>query len=141
MAKCLVAFMCGAATITACVVASGLQAWALVLLGAAMATMLYGVIGFAIGARRLGRSIEWISRRRTHRASRTARGVRNIVRRSPVEEDVVSALVHQGVARRVALKATLDAASEAPQEFEPLFKAALDFMHKARPLAESSATR
>jgi hypothetical protein len=122
--------MCGAVAITACVVASGLQSGLLVLLGAVGATAIYGMVCFAVGTRRLIRFLEWISGRRVNRKNRAKLPSRTVVRRSQVEQDVISALVQQGIGRGAAMQATVDAASKAPQQFEPLFRAALTFLYK-----------
>ena len=46
-----------------------------------------------------------------------------------VEQDVISALIQQGASRRAAAKAAADAKLKAPEEFEPLFKAAVGLLH------------
>jgi hypothetical protein len=109
---------------------SGLQSGLLVLLGALMATSIYGVVCFALGARRLIRFLEWISGKRFDRKNRPTSPARTVVQRSQVEQDVISALVQQGIGRGAAMRATSDAASRAPQQFEPLFRAALTFLYK-----------
>jgi hypothetical protein len=135
MLKCLVSFMAGAVAITACVVASGLQSGALVLLGAVVATAIYGVVCFSLGTPRLIRFLEWISGKRVNRKNRATLPTRTVVQRSPVEQDVIAALIQQGIGRGAAMRATSDAASKAPQQFEPLFRAALNFLYKPdRPL-------
>jgi hypothetical protein len=49
--------------------------------------------------------------------------------KSEVEQDVISALIHQGASRSAAAKAAANARLKAPEEFEPLFKAAVGLLH------------
>lgn len=126
MLKYLVWFFCGAFTVTGLVIATGAQNGGLVALGFLGATLFYGLLARFIGADRLIRCLRWISGER--KRSRRIPAMRAASRRSPVEQDVISALVHQGVSRSAAARATIGAALEAPAQFEPLFKTALGLL-------------
>jgi hypothetical protein len=123
MMRYLLAFLLGALTVTGFVVATGARAGGLVVLGFLTATALYGVVTFLIGPQCLMRFLLLVAGE-PERPRPTPR-IRTVARRSEVEQEVVSALVLQGVSRRAALKATADAALRAPQEFEQLFKTAI----------------
>ena len=131
MRRYLLAFFLGALTVTGCVVATGADTGGLLLLGFLTATAFYLLLAVVIGPRRLMRLLSLLSRE-AKKPSKTHR-TRNVARRSQVEEEVISALVHQGTGPRTATKVTAVAALQAAQEFEPLFKTAiglLRFEHK-----------
>ena len=131
MRRCFLAFFLGALTVTGFVVATGADTGGLLLLGFLIATAFYLLLAVLIGPRRLMRLLSLLSGE-VKRSSNTHR-TRTVVRRSQVEEDVISALVHQGTSSRTASKVTAAAALQAPQEFEPLFRTAIDifrFQHR-----------
>jgi hypothetical protein len=101
-----------------------------VLLGFIVATLSYGLLAAVIGPKRVAHFLLLIAgeRQRAPRASR----VRTMAGKSEVEQDVISALIHQGVSRRAAMKAAEDARLKAPLEFEPLFKTAVGLLHWLR---------
>jgi len=123
MLRFAIAFFCGAATVTIFVVATGVRASGLVMLGFVATNVLYGLVICAVRPRRLGRLLVRLSGERQQLKRAVRKGA--AVRASEVEQQVISALVCQGAKPRMARKATTDAALNAPQEFEPLFKAAV----------------
>lgn len=127
MLKYLLAFFSGAVTVTSFVVASGARTSWLVILGSIVATLCYGLIAGVVGPRRLAQFLLWIAGE-PKRPRRTSR-VGAVARQSEVEQDVISALVQQGASRRAAAKAAAVAKLKAPEEFEPLFKAAVGLLH------------
>ena len=126
MLKNLLAFFFGTVTVTSFVVASGARASWLVMVGFIIATLCYGLLAAVIGPRRLVQFLLWIAgeREKPRRTSRTGA----LARKSEVEQDVISALIQQGASRRAAAKAAADAKLKAPEEFEPLFKAAVGLL-------------
>jgi hypothetical protein len=136
MLKYLLAFCLGAITVIALVIATGSAGTAgLVLLGFITATICNGTMAFVLGPRLLAGLLKRNSGRSLN--SRMARGTTTKVR-SKVEDEVVSALLHQGVKHRAAETATSRAALEAPQEFEALFRAALAVLSTGRTAATAS---
>ena len=130
MSKYLIGFCLGAGTVTLLVIATGAAGTAgLVVIGFVTATICNGTVAFVVGPRLLAGLLKRNSGRAQDRrvAPRTTPKVR-----SYVEDEVVSALLHQGVKRGEAVTATSRAALEAPQEFEVLFKAALGLLHSGR---------
>ena len=135
MLKYLLAFCLGAVTVVALVIATGSAGTAgPVILGFITATICNAAVAFVFGPhllaaflKRSGRSLN----------SRMARSTKPKVR-SKVEDEVVSALLHQGVKHRAAVTATSRAALEAPQEFEALFRAALAVLSTSRTAATAS---
>jgi hypothetical protein len=99
----------------------------LVVLGFIVATLCYGLLAAVIGPSGLARFLLRIAGER-QKPQRTRR-VSAVARKSEVEQDVISALIQQGASRRAAMKAAADATLKAPQEFEPLFKAAVGLLH------------
>ena len=129
MMKCFLAFISGAVTVTGFVVATGARTGGLVALGFVAATIFFGLFVRIIGHRRLVRLLSWIFREPEHPTPRRVSRRSTAAGQSKVELEVVSALVHQGATRNAAVKATADAASQTPQEFEPLFRAAVGMLH------------
>jgi hypothetical protein len=127
MIKGSLTFFLGAFTVTSFVVATGARPAWLVALGFVGATVFYGLAASIIGYRRLVRLLSWIFGEREQ--SRLALRRRTGAQQSEVEVEVVSALIHQGASRNAAVRAAADAASQAPKEFEPLFKAAVAMLH------------
>ena len=136
MLKYLLAFCLGAVTVVALVIATGSTGRAgLVILGFISATICNAAVAFVVGPRLLA----GLQKRNSGGSlkSRMARGTTSKVR-SKVEDEVVSALLHQGVKHRAAETATSRAALEAPQEFEALFRAALAVLSTNRTAATPS---
>ena len=132
MQRCFLAFFLGALTVTGCVVATGTDTGGLLMLGFLIATAFYLFLAAVIGPRRLMRLLSLLSGEPNKTSNRHR--TRNVVRRSQVEDDVISALVHQGTSSRTGSKVTAAAALQAPQEFEPLFRTAvglLRFQHRS----------
>ena len=125
--KYLLAFFSGAVAVTSFVVASGARTSWLVVLGFIVATLSYGLLTAVIGPGRVARFLLRIAGE-CHKPPRTRR-LSTVARKSEVEQDVISALIQQGASRRAAMKAAADATLKAPQEFEPLFKAAVGLLH------------
>jgi hypothetical protein len=123
--------------VTGCVVATGTDTGGLLMLGFLIATAFYLLLAVVIGPRRLMRLLSLLSGE--PKKSSNTHLTRNVVRRSQVEEDVISALVHQGTSPRTASKVTAAAALQAPQEFEPLFRTAIDLLHFQRRVVNGSA--
>src|SRR5215472_15961676 len=116
MLKYLLAFCLGAITVIALVIATGRAGTAgLVVVGFITATICNAMVAFVFGPHVLAAFLKRNSGGSLK--SRMARGTTPKVR-SKVEDDVVSALLHQGVKPRAAETATSRAALEAPQEFE-----------------------
>jgi hypothetical protein len=125
MLRFAIAFFCGAAIVTSFVVATGVRTSALVMLGFVATNILYGLIICVVHPRRLGRLLLALSGERQQVKPGGAVRKRAAVRASEVEQQVISALVCQGAKPSTARKATTHAALNAPQEFEPLFRAAV----------------
>jgi len=125
MLKFAIAFFCGAATVTSVVVATGVRTSGLVMLGFVATNILYGLVICAVRPRRLGRLLLRLSGEPQQLKPGGALSKRPAVRSSEVEQQVISALVCQGAKPSTARKATTHAALNTPQEFEPLFKAAI----------------
>jgi hypothetical protein len=117
----------GAVSVTSFVVASGVRTSGLLVLGFILATLCYGLLAGVIGPKRLARFLLWIAgeRQRPRRPSRAG----SVARTPEVEQDVISALIQQCVSRRAAAKAAANAKLKAPDEFEPLFKAAVGLLY------------
>jgi hypothetical protein len=136
MSKYLIGFCLGAGAVTLLVIATGTAgAGGLVVIGFVTATICNGIVAFAVGPRLLTVLLKWNSggSLNSRMACRTTPRVR-----SKVEDEVVSALLHQGVKHRAAVTATSRAALEAPQEFEALFRAALAVLSTSRTAATAS---
>ncbi len=132
MNRILIAYLAGAATITAFTVATGGMNLTMFVLGAATAAVAMGLACRAIGARRLIVLLTRIfadqpaaARAREPGASVTAMPL------TIVEEEVISALMNLGLRRAHALKALALARPKAAQQFEPLFRATLDLSRAA----------
>ena len=125
--KYLLAFFSGVVAVTSFVVASGARTSWLVVLGFIVATLSYGLLIAVIGPARVAWFLLRIAGER--QKPRRIRRVSAVARKSEVEQDVISALIQQGASRRAAMKAAADATLKAPQEFEPLFKAAVRLVH------------
>ena len=136
MLKCLLVFFSGAVTVTGFVVATGARTGGLVVLGFVMATIFYVLLAFVVGRSRLVRFLSWISGKRERQSSRRTPSVRAVAERSEVEQDVISALVQQGVGRSAAVKATAKAILQSPKDFEPLFRTAVGLLHLRRRVAD-----
>ena len=122
---------------TGCVVATGTGTGGLQMLGFLIGTAFYLFLAVVIGPRRLMRLLSLLSGEPKKSSNRHR--TRNVVRRSQVEEDVISALVHQGTSSRTASKVTAAAALQAPQEFKPLFRTAIDLLRFQRRVVNGSA--
>jgi hypothetical protein len=136
MLKYLLAFCLGAVTVIVLVIATSRAGSAgLVVLGFLTATICNGTVAFVVGPHLLAGSPKRNSggSLNSRMACRTTPKVR-----SKVEDEVVSALLHQGVKHRAAVTATSRAALEAPQEFEALFRAALAVLSTSRTAATAS---
>lgn len=133
MNRILIAYLAGAATITAFTVATGGMNLTMFVLGGATAAVAVGLACRAIGARRLIVLLTRVfadqpaaARAREPGASVTAMQSLTIV-----EEEVISALMNLGLRRAHALKALALARPKAAQQFEPLFRATLDLSRAA----------
>jgi hypothetical protein len=129
MLRCLPAFFLG--TVTGVVVATGARTGGLVLLGFLVAIGLCTVLTVVIGPRHITRFLLAVSDG-TVKARPTSRVQTARRQQSEVERDVVSALVLQGVSRAAASRATLNAALQAPQDFEQLFRVAVRLLGTSR---------
>jgi hypothetical protein len=125
MLRFAIAFFCGAATVTSFVVATDVRTSGLVILGFVATNILYALIICTVRPRRLGRLLLLLSGERRQPKPRGPVRKHAAVRASEVEQQVISALVCQGAKPSTARKATAHAALNSPQEFEPLFKAAI----------------
>ena len=127
-----IAFFCGAATVTSVVVATGVRTSGLVMLGFVATNILYGLVICAVRPRRLGTLLLRLSGEPQQlKPGGGALRKRPAVRASEVEQQVISALVCQGAKPSTARKATTHAALNTPQEFEPLFKAAIALLRSS----------
>lgn len=96
-------------------------------LGFVVALAVVGIIGRLVGAARLARVFGALAGRPR---PRTAKGSTNAARPpavmpTAVEADVIAALVNLKADGAAARRATATAAQRAPQDFQPLFNAAL----------------
>jgi len=141
MLRNLYSFAAGAATITAVIVGAAARPAAFVGIGFALALALVAIAGRLIGARRL--SLLFAKLDRNAQATPAAAQSRPQTRRRPVERptapaapsaaprwteterEVISALMNLGTRKPTATAATAAATKEAPQEFKPMFLAAL----------------
>lgn len=125
-------FLAGAATVTAAVLATGSSARFIFTLGFMAALALVGILVYAVGYNRVAR----IAKTRAPRPSGSRQNAPQPISApkppsapatslSPVESEVVSALMNMGSRKPAAIVATRAAAAIAPQEFEPLFLAAV----------------
>lgn len=133
MNRILIAYLAGAATITAFTIATGGMNLTMFVLGAVTAAVAVGLVYRAIGARRLIVFLTRISADvpAAARARKSAASVTAMQSLTIVEEEVISALMNLGLRRAHALKALALARPKAPQQFEPLFKTTLDLSRAA----------
>ena len=94
-----------------------------------LAAIAVGVaIGGLLGSARLARVFGLLAGSRTANRSTRPAAVANAPEPTTIEADVIPALVTLRAPAAAARQATLAAARTAPQEFEPLFQAALALM-------------
>lgn len=132
MIRLLFAYLAGAVTVTAFVLATGGQTLTVFALGFFAAVLACALACRALGAARIA---SWLTRlaqnpRRTEARQQSARRSRGATSPaappSAVERDVTAALVNLGVGRQLAARAASSAKFQTQaQEFEPLFKAAV----------------
>jgi hypothetical protein len=125
MLKNSLSFLAGAFVISGAVFVAGGRPVQMFALGASVLALAFAIAFYAIGLERNGRFLLALN------SALQAHSVRQSSRQSasvdPIEQDVVSALVHQGVPRRIARKAVIRAAAAAnTSEFEPLFRLSVD---------------
>jgi hypothetical protein len=120
-------YLAGAATVTVVCLTTGGMNVTFFALGAAAALAGVALVLRAIGAARLARLFGSLADQPAPRAA-VARPVEAPAAASSVERDVVSALANLGIRRTVATAAVSAARAQAPQQFEPLFRASLDLV-------------
>lgn len=94
-------------------------------LGFVVALAVVGIIGRLVGAARLARVFGALAGRPRPRTAKCSTSAVPAVMPTAVEADVIAALVNLKAEGAAARRATAAAAHRAPQQFEPLFNAAL----------------
>jgi hypothetical protein len=130
MLKNSLSFLAGVLVISGAVFAAGGRPVQNFALGASVLALAFAIAFYALGLERTGRFL--IALDSALHAKSVRQSGRQTAVADPIEQDVVSALVHQGVRRRSAQKAvTRAAATTGTSEFEPLFRASLDALRGA----------
>lgn len=94
-------------------------------LGFVVALAVVGIIGRLVGAARLARVFGALAGRRVKNQQAVKNPAALSAVPTPVEADVIAALVNLKATPAAARRATATAAKQAPAQFEPLFNAAL----------------
>lgn len=101
-------------------------------LGFVVALAVVGIIGRLVGAARLARVFGALAGRPRPRTANRSTNAAPAVMPTPVEADVIAALVNLKADGAAARRATAEAATRAPQQFEPLFNAALSIVRGSK---------